>query len=355
MAAYMQALLDPERLEKAGVLSVAAFTAMRGPLFGNTTDMGYWRHGFMDFTRAKGRQAFGHGGDVIDQHSTMEIYPDAGIGIFVSVNTPTGLVLRETLPDAFMAAFAGPLSTLPRAPDAKAQAAAVAGSYRSLRLPHFRTERAVLKLFATSEVKAMPNGDIAVPGGGRVERFYPTGGGMWAEVGGPERISFHRVHGRMMRFDPFSAAPAVRIGFFEGVSWLMIVASLGVVTALWGVASGARRAFRAGEAGRAAGWTQDALCLVWLAAFGLTAVGVTTLGDPNTAVFTYPGRLLPIGLWALLVAAFATPLAALALVSPLRPRGWTPWRWARQVSALAVFAGLSLTLWAWGLLGYFGW
>ena len=358
MAAYMSALLDPAQLEKAGVLRAATFQTMRQPLLANTPELGSWRHGFMDFTAAKGRPAFGHGGDLIYQHSTMEIYPDAGIGIFVSVNTPTGEPLRETLSTALMAAFAGPPAAIPPpAADAKAEARRVAGTYRSLRVAKYRTERALLSLLATVEVKALPGGDILIPqGDGRVGRFRAIGGGLFAAINGPPaRIAFHEVGGQMMRFDPFSAGPARRIGFFESTNWLFAVVGLGVLTAVWGVVMGARRVFRRREQDRTAAWVLDGLCLVWLIAFGLVAAGAAALGDQNDAVFNYPGPLLPVGLWALVVAAIATPLAGLTVLGPLRPRSWRAWRWSREAATLAVFSILAVTLYAWGLLGYFGW
>jgi CubicO group peptidase (beta-lactamase class C family) len=359
MAAYMIALLDPARLERAGVLRAATFQTMRQPLLANSPELGSWRHGFMDFTAAKGRPAFGHGGDLIFQHSTMEIYPDAGIGVFVSVNTPTGEPLRETLSTALMAAFAGPTAALPARPDdAAAEARRVAGTYRALRIPTHRTEHAVLALFATGEIKALPGGDIAIPqGDGRTERFRAIGQGVFAEVDGqPARIAFHEVGGRMMRFDPFSAGPAVRVGFFQSANWLLALAVAGALTAVWGVVMGARRLFgrRSAPDGAAAN-ALDGLCLVWLIALGLAVGGAAALGGPNEAVFTYPGPLLPIGLWALAIAAIATLLAAIAVIGPLRPAGWRAWRWTRGATVLAVFAVLSATLYGWGLLGYSGW
>ena len=358
MATYMQALLDPARLQTAGVLRVTTLQTMRQPLLANTPELGAWRHGFMDFTGAKGRPAFGHGGDLIYQHSTMEIYPDAGVGIFVSVNTPTGEPLRETLSTALMAAFAGPPAPVPPpAANAKAEAKAVAGTYRSLRVAKYRTEHALMSLLATADVKALPGGDIVVPeGDGRVTRFRAIGGGVFAAVNGPPaRIAFHEVGGRMLRFDPFSAGPARRIGFFESANWLLAITGLAVVAGVWGVVMGVRRLFRRREPDRATAWVLDGLCLVWLIAFGLVAAGAAVLGGPNEAVFTYPGPLLPVGLWALAVAALATPLAALAVVGPLRARTWRAWRWSRQAATLAVFLVLAATLYAWGLLGYSGW
>ncbi len=356
MAAYLQALLDPARLQAAGVLKATSFATLREPLFANTPEMGSWRHGFMDFSVIRGRPAFGHGGDLIYQHATLEIYPDAGIGIFVAVNTPTGIPLRDHLPQALLAAFAGPASPPPpRAADAKAEAAKVAGAYRSLRRPAFRTERAVLSLIGAGEVKAMPNGDIIVPRGDHTARFYPIGHGVFADVASPARIAFHEVGGRMLQFDPYSAGPAERIGFFQGAIWLSALAVLALFTAIWGMVMGVRRLFRRREPGRAAALALDGLCAAWLIAFGFVGAGMAALGDQNSAVFAYPGTLLPVGLWALLAAALATPLAALAAIFPLRPHDWSAWRWSRQGAAFVVFATFAVTLQVWGLLGYSGW
>ena len=356
MAAYMRALLDPALMERAGVLRAATFATLRAPLFANTPELGSWRHGFMDFTAESGRPGYGHGGDVIFQHSTLEIYPDAGVGVFISVNTPTGMAIRYTLPTALMATFVGPVAPAPpRAANARAEAVRVAGTYSALRRPSYRTERALLGLFSGAEVKALPNGDIVTPQGTQVIRFYPVGGGVFAQVDGPARIAFHEVGGRMLRFDPFSAGPSERIGFFQGPAWLFAIVGAGLVTAAWGVGSAARRASRRRQPGRAAGWVLDGLCLVWFVAFGLTAVGAAGLGDPNAAVFTYPGVWLPVGLWALLAAALATPVAGVTAMVALRPTGWSVWRWLRQSAALAVFAALAVTLWTWGMLGYSGW
>jgi hypothetical protein len=288
----------------------------------------------------------------------MEIYPDAGVGVFVSVNTPAGEPLRESLSTALMAALAGPTAAVPPpAADAGAEARRVAGTYRALRLPKYRTERAVLRLLTTTDVKALPGGDIVIPlAAGHDERFRAIGHGVFAAVDGtPARIAFHEVGGRMMRFDPFSAGPAERIGFFQTTNWLFAIAGLGVLAAIWGVVVGVRRLFARRTPDRAASLALDGLCLVWLIAFGLVAAGAAALGGPNAAVFDYPGRLLPIGLWALVVAVIATPLAGLAIAGPLRPRSWRAWRWTRQVAMLAIFAALSVTLYGWGLLGYFGW
>ena len=86
------------------------------------------------------------------------------------------------------------------------------------------------------------------------------------------------------------------------------------------------------------------------------AVALTPLlGEATAAVFDYPGKVFPAACWALLAAALATPAAAILAVGPLRPEAWGWWRWTRQGAALAIFAALAVTLYSWGLLGFFGW
>ena len=357
MALYMRALLDPAVMAKSGVLRADTALAMRGSLLTNTPELGGWRHGFMDFTTVSGRPAFGHDGDLIFEHSAMEIFPAEGLGIFVSVNTPTGVPLRETLPGLIVGAIAGPpAANPPRVADAKAQAAAVAGTYSGLRRPYFRTERGVMRLFAATPVTALAGGDILLGAGPEAERYYPIGGGVFARADGPGRIAFHAVAGRLRLYDPFSAGPADRVGFFESGRWLMLLAAGAVVVGVWGVASGLRRLVVGDTAGRAASLALDGLCLVWLAALGLFVAGLAPwAADQSSVVFTYPGKVFPLACWALLIAAIATPLATLLAVGPLRPKAWSAWRWIRQGAALAVFLTLAVTLWTWGFLGFSGW
>ena len=141
MTAYMQALLDPERMAQAGVLKAETALALREPLFSNTPELGAMLHGFFDLSATRGRRGFGHGGSLVFQKSTMEIYPEEGFAIFLSANTPAGGTLLDKLPDLLLDLFypkAHPAP--PRAKDAQAEAAKVAGVYRSLRVPTYRSE-----------------------------------------------------------------------------------------------------------------------------------------------------------------------------------------------------------------------
>ena len=80
----------------------------------------------------------------------------------------------------------------------------VAGVYRALRVPSFRSEAAAVSYFNAFTVRAAPSGNIVV-GGER--RYRPLGGGVFAEVAGQDRIAFHEQDGRMRMFDLSGAFP----------------------------------------------------------------------------------------------------------------------------------------------------
>ena len=115
MAAYMQALLDPERMAKAGVLKAETALALSEPLFSNTPELAPVLHGFLDLGATRGRSGFGHSGAVVFQKSTMEIYPEEGFAIFVSANTPAGGTLLDELPELLLDLFYPTTVATPRA------------------------------------------------------------------------------------------------------------------------------------------------------------------------------------------------------------------------------------------------
>ena len=354
MAHYMQALLDPQAMQQTGVLSADTLLAMRTGLPVKAPQLAVWRHGFMDFSNSLGRPALGHDGDLIYAHAVMIIDPADDVAIFVAVNTPSGLPLLDALPKNFLNAFVGPLPPAPpRAADAEAWATRVAGAYRSLRLPAFRSERAFMRLLGGgSEVVDLGDGDILVG----EDRYYPIGQGVFARTDGPGRIVFREEDGRMRKYDSASAEPAERIGFLASARWLQIVAGLALFVAAWGSLSLWFKLAQADASGRLAGLMLDALCLVWAAGFALAAAAFAPMmGDPSALLFTYPGTVLPIALWTFALAAAGTPVTAFMALGPWRPRGWSVWRWAKQVLALSIFAAFGLTLLTWGFLGFSGW
>jgi CubicO group peptidase (beta-lactamase class C family) len=354
MGRFMQALLDPLAMQKTGVLNADTLLAMRMGLPVKAAQLAVWRHGFMDFSNSLGRPTLGHDGDLIYAHAVMIIDPADGVAIFVAVNTPTGLPLLDALPANFLNTFVGPLPPPPpRAANAKAWAQRVAGSYLSLRLPAFRSERAFMRLLGGgSEVVNLGDGDILVG----EDRYYPIGQGVFARTDGPGRIAFREMNGRLRRYESVSADPSERVGYLATTKWLQLIAGLTVFVAGWGSLSFWLKLAQPGAVGRRAGLVLDGLCLLWMSGFALAAAALAPfLGDPSALLFTYPGALLPIALWAFALAAVATPVATFVALGPWRPKGWSGWRWVKQVLALSIFAAFGLTLLSWGFLGFSGW
>ncbi len=351
MTAYMQALLDPERMAQAGVLKAETALALREPLFSNAPELGAMLHGFFDLSATRGRRGFGHGGSLVFQKSTMEIYPEEGFAIFLSANTPAGGTLLDKLPDLLLDLFypkAHPAP--PRAKDAQAEAAKVAGVYRSLRVPTYRSEAPPVRYASEFAVRALPSGNIVVAGS---RRYKPLGEGIFGSIADHDRIAFHELDGRMRMFDASGVFPADRIGFFETGRWLRWIAGAAAALALWAIVAAVERFIRGDRRGRAAAMVLDALSLLWLAAGALLLVSTYSWAEDQASYFyTYPGVLYPIACWVLLVAAVATPVAATFAFLRLRPTDWSRWLWIRNGVTLVVYVVLIATLFEWRLLGF---
>ena len=149
----------------------------------------------------------------------MEIYPEEGFAIFVSANTPAGGTLLDELPELLLDLFYPTTVATPRrAKDAQAEAQKVAGVYRSLRVPAYRSEAAPVRYVSELAVRSLPGGDIEVAG----SRLYkPLGEGVFGSIGDHDRIAFHDLGGRMSMFDPSGIFLADQIRFFETRRWLL--------------------------------------------------------------------------------------------------------------------------------------
>ena len=353
MAHFMQALLDPQAMQKTGVLNADTLLAMRMGLPVKAAQLAVWRHGFMDFSNSLGRPALGHDGDLIYAHAVMIIDPTDGLAIFVAVNTPSGLPLLDALPKNFLNAFVGPLPPARRALlTLRPGRPGLPGRTGACALPLSEPNAASCASRARAKVVDLGHGDVLVDD----DRYYPIGQGVFARTDGPGRIAFREMNGRMRRYESVSAEPAERIGFLASARWLQIVAGLALFVAAWGSLSLWFKLAQADASGRLAGLMLDALCLVWAAGFALAAAAFAPMmGDPSALLFTYPGTVLPIALWTFALAAAGTPVTAFMALGPWRPRGWSVWRWAKQVLALSIFAAFGLTLLSWGFLGFSGW
>ncbi len=355
-ARYMQALLDPDVMARARVLRAQTARILRQPLFANYPGFGALRHGFLTYELGDGRWAYGHDGGLLWHVSNLMVSPQLGVGVFISVNTPTGSDLIDSLSRTFFEEFfpSPPHPQAPRPADAKAAAQRYAGIYRPLRRAYFRTE-AALESLQTAKLSATADGDL-VGGlfGSAQTRLRPVGQGLYRVVGGTGYVAFKEVGGRMLAFDPQGVNPLERVSFFASLDWLILIFAAGLIAAVAGVAAGARRLALRGTTRPAL--VLDGLCLFWLIALVVTMVAIGSIVSDTKAILShYPPAVLPLACWLLLIAALGTLIALVQFLFVFRRNSGNALSWIRAAIVLVILSALSLTLWQHGFLGFSGW
>ncbi|MBS0419779.1 MAG: beta-lactamase family protein [Proteobacteria bacterium] len=357
IASYMSKLLDPEGLVRAGVLNAQSAHTLLEPSFSNAKGFGAIYHGYFQFPFPGSNLAFGHDGSTRYQHAVMLIVPDVGIGLFIAVNTPSGLPLVERFPNLLGLHLLGQNAPAMAVPDAgthaNSEAAALAGTYRPIRRAFFRTERALLNLLAPS-VEAAANGDLLVSGlSNDVMRYRPIGHHVYQELTGLGRIAFQQSGHRLMLLDPTGSNPLERISFWEGPTWFLLIFALTHLAAVWGSIRFVRQGRAAFASRITGGW--GILSLAWLVALVLTWVAIAPwLSDTEVLIMQYPGKLFPLACWLFLICAIGTLILIVAL-AVVRPRGWAALRWIGVCAGLLTFGCCTVTFHYWGLLGFWGW
>jgi CubicO group peptidase (beta-lactamase class C family) len=353
MTVYMQAFLDPKRFATAGVLSEQSVHTMFQPSFSNAQSFGTIHHGLFQFPFPESQLAIGHDGDTRYQHAIMLIVPTMDLGIFVGVNTDSGLRLVEQLPGLVGTYLQGeaqrsevlPMHSMGGSPH-------VEGTYRSLRRAYYRTERAFLDL-ATTSVQKTPNGDLLISGlTPDTVRYTPEGDGTYREVAGLNRIAFRQDEGKLLLLDPTGANPLEKIGFFAGTQWLLIILVLTHLTAGCSTVQAVRDLRARDRLAGVAVWS--IVPLLWFAALVVAWIGVAPwLGDRDALLTRYPGTLFPVACWMFFLAAIVT-VGVVPFVGWKKPP-WRARRWLLTTLATLVFVSCAATFRCWGLLGFSGW
>jgi CubicO group peptidase (beta-lactamase class C family) len=311
--------------------------------------------GFFDESR-NGRRILGHGGDTNYFHSHLQILPEEGAGIFVSVNGSgrgalDSLVLRQALTTGFADRYfprqgERPAGTVDR-DTAREHAALAAGSYHDSR--GFRsTFMTVAGLAARIELTPLDDGRLLFTPGplsdspARYEEVSPW---VWREVGGERTVAMRVTDGKVtaIGYDSAFALLPVEPARATGVVLPVLGGSLLIlllVVLSWPVRGVLRRVTRrprrdpAGRTVRVL--TRVAVGCALLALVGWVVTLLTIMGLQE--VSTVSLRLLQV---LQLVGLLGVLPAAVRLVGDLRRRaGWT-----RTVGSLAVLLALAGTGW----------
>lgn len=192
-------LLDPETLDLMHAPALGEST------LGNLAAAPRMTLGFFDESR-NGHRIIGHGGDTQYFHSHLQLYPEEGAGIFVSLNS-TGasgyatLGLREALLQGFTDRYFPAAATAPTTTEATAKehAALAEGSYVSSRgiQSNFLT---VLDVLSPTRIEAREDGRLLItpgPASTSSALYEEVGPWLWREVGGQRTLGMRVVDDRV--------------------------------------------------------------------------------------------------------------------------------------------------------------
>jgi CubicO group peptidase (beta-lactamase class C family) len=359
MARFLLAHLQGGGVDGAEVLDEATAELMQTPALGEDalgTLAGGERMtlGFFEEDR-NGRVILGHGGDTLAFHSHLQIYPEEGAGIFVSLNSSgtTGaetLTIRDQLVDGFADRYYPDQASGPPTLETSAEhGAAAEGSYITSRRMQSTFLRA-LDLQQTT-VTAGPDGTLEVSTltgpDGTPKRWREVEPWVWQEVGGEDRIAMRAQGGRVEAIGFFSAFALTRAPVPATVALPLLLGGAAVLllTVLaWPATALVRRHYRVAPAGLSVPVRRSRLgarlgAVLVLAALTGWAVVLTTLlqtlAAPPALVVRVLQALTATGLVLLLVAAAW--------------QVWATWRtrvaWTRRIWAVLVLAATVGVVW----------
>jgi CubicO group peptidase (beta-lactamase class C family) len=366
MARYMIALMAGG----AGVLkpSTVALFAREKPLFANAPGINGVAFGMLQSHSEGGWRAWGHDGDTLHFHSRLSMFPDLGLGVFVTVNSSGGGTLRHLLPNRIADRIAGrnPAFAAAPAPDPAAQTALrkFAGAYLLDRRAWSNAERAFCIINCTIAVTVTPDGRLAVASRGQSARLAPLayedrGKGLrihrFRNLDSGETAAFEERNGHVVAyFSPGGVNRARRVSLFGAPDGFFSIVAIGLIGAFAAAFSGLSRVFSAPQQmaqARAVGLFLPLAGAMWIAT--LVSYGAyfqRAASDEWTVFADWPGQMR-IGGWASVAAAGFTALAVLATALAWFKADWSVWRRTRIVATLGALIALALVLNAWNLVG----
>ncbi|MEQ8800450.1 MAG: serine hydrolase domain-containing protein, partial [Haliea sp.] len=142
-------------------------------------------------TWINGRRTIGHGGSTLDFKSELMLLPEAGVGLFVTFNSPPGGRANAALKHAFMDRyFPADLPQVTSIEGFEGRAGDYAGSYRGLRRSYTTTEK-LYSAFGDIKVRVMPEDRSLLVAGlmGDSKRWLEVSPGVFRERYGDEMIA----------------------------------------------------------------------------------------------------------------------------------------------------------------------
>ena len=356
MAKFMLAHLQGGK----GILSPAAWKTMHDSPLSIIPPLNRMQLGFFE-TNVNGRQVNAHLGDTQGFHTSLHLFMNEGVGLFVSFNSGGKAGAAGTLRGTLFHDFADRYFPAERqdgrvdAETAKQHAALMAGNWLVSR----RWESSFLKiagLLGQPTISTDDNGYMIVSNlvgpSGVPRRWAEIAPFVWRDLDGPDRLAAKVIDGEPVRWSmdfmsPFMVYDRVPAG--ESATWILpaVYASLGVLALTllyWPGAWFVRRRYKAefavaGNARKAYHGTRIMSGLVLALFAGWMAVLTIMLEDAS--LLNASTDLL---IWLIQISS------AVILVGAVAISGWNAWltwrdgrKWTRKLwSALVLLACLLL-------------
>ncbi len=358
MARWMLAHLNDGELDGVRILAPETAQQLHGRLHGMDLEIPGMAHGFIE-GRLHGWRSVGHGGGTVHFVSDMQLVPELGFGVFVSVNTAGGYRLltgfAQNLLERYFDYGPDPISRRPV--EAPGDSGAYAGGYLASRYNHSTLER--MLSFPILDVSEARPGVLSVSVVGEVRRFYEVAPDTFRdpetaavirfvsdEQGRPVRVLHSGLP--IMVFDrvPLYANPRAQLSLLAACLLVLLCVPIGA----WLRRDG--RLVQTDVERWAAGLAVTT-AVAWLGFAALLALGLMSLaGDLGNVFYAIPNAWLYTALAVGLVGAGLTVLSALLLLPVWRGGDWTLARRLRHSGVVAVCVVTLIVLREFNAIGF---
>ncbi|MGQ2933994.1 MAG: serine hydrolase domain-containing protein [Sphingopyxis sp.] len=310
-----------------------------------------------------GHRAIAHGGDTVWFHSYLWLFPDADIGVYISMNSAGTQGDAGAIRSALFHKFADrylPGSEKPGTVDAKTakeHAQMMVGHYVSSR-GSFTNFASLFGLLGQLTISLTEDGKITLPAldglGAGARDWVEVEPFVWRDTGTGERVAAEVKDGRVVRWSVDGGSPFM---VFEpapasvNAAWLnpALIFAFGIIllaALAWPVRALVRRSFKADFAleGKARRAYRLSRVFAWLA-LGALAGWIGLIAAFSADIGSLGGPLD----WLIHLLRILTPLAAFGL---LATAGWHLWlgikdkrRWTMKLGAVLLILAALILVW----------
>ncbi|NYF31642.1 MULTISPECIES: serine hydrolase [Sphingopyxis] len=311
-----------------------------------------------------GHRAIAHGGDTVWFHSYLWLFPDADVGIFVSMNSAgkdgAAGAVRSALFHKFADRYLPGPAEKPAQVDAKTaaqHAQMMVGNYISSR-GSFTNFMSLFGLLGQATIGLTEDGKISLPAldglGAGARDWVEVEPFVWRDTGTGERLAAEVKDGRVVRWSVDAGSPFM---VFEpapasvNAAWLnpALIFAFGIIllaALAWPVRAMVRRSFKADFAltgkslrayrlSRVFAWLAIGALVGWIGLIAAFSADIGSIGGPLD--------------WLIHLLRILTPLAAFGL---LATAAWHLWlaikdkrRWTMKLGAVLLILAALILVW----------